>query len=320
MILKVLRFSFLISLISLSSVFAQQKNDEFTPPGTVATHGFYFDEYEVSNLAWAEYLFYLKRDSTFPQYVAALPDTTVWYNIFPQDMAEDYMINYLYDESSRNFPVVGISYWQASDYCYWRSTVVNKQLENSKSSKRVNYRLPTPAEWEKVALSTASYNLDDISIPRERIAASFDRSRMRGIRDVVVSQNPEVDRRLNLNELQEDLINFFMKDPIYLFENLYFEEVPYFWPVLRNGQKPLEITYGDLTIKNLRGNVSEMTSVRNVAKGGNWTTTPEESEAQYDLIYNSPSALVGFRCVCDVTEVPKKVEDPDDVEWDDGEK
>ena len=71
--------------------------------------------------------------------------------------------------------------------------------------------------------------------------------------------------------------------------------------------------------------MSEMTSVRNVAKGGNWTTTPEESKAQYDLVYSGPTALVGFRCACDVNvveepkkEEPKKTDDPDAIDWDSG--
>lgn len=307
-------------LISPKSMAQQSAVQEFVPPGTVKVDSLYFDEYEVSNQAWVEYLTTLKADSTFPQYIAALPDTTVWFNVFEEELATDYMLNYLYDELSQYYPVVGISFYQAMDYCYWRTTVVNKQLEERDRTERVFYRLPTPEEWEHVASKSVSYNLERIQIPRERIEASFDKTKVRNIKRVVEMENKQLDRARSINELQEDLVSFFVANPIYLFENLFFEEVPYFWPALRNGQKPLEINYGNTTIKNLRGNVSEMTSVRNVAKGGNWTTSPSESLAEYDLLYRGASALVGFRCVCelDLLQGIKPVDevDADKVEWD----
>jgi hypothetical protein len=312
------KFLFILSMVACfqAAVAQTTQTSTFVPPGTVKVGDLFFDEYEVSNYAWIEYLTILRADSTFPQYIAAVPDTTVWYNVYEEELATDYMLNYLYDEMTQYHPVVGISFFQAQDYCFWRSTVVNKQLRERNRRERVFYRLPTPEEWEQVAQQHVSYNLDQISIPRSRLEQSFDRNRIRNIKRIVETENTSLDRARSLNEYQEDIINFFIANPIYLFENLYFDEVPYFWPALRNGQKPLEINFSSANIKNLRGNVSEMTSIRNVAKGGNWTTSPSESLWEYDLIYSGASALVGFRCVCEVSHIEDTTEpDADIIEW-----
>jgi formylglycine-generating enzyme required for sulfatase activity len=48
-------------------------------------------------------------------------------------------------EKASNYPVVGISWWEAAKYCEWFSTVKNGLPEN------YVVRLPTEAEWEKSA-------------------------------------------------------------------------------------------------------------------------------------------------------------------------
>jgi formylglycine-generating enzyme len=49
---------------------------------TVTINSFFMDETEVANIHWNEYLFYLKRDSIYEVYEAALPDTSVWASEF----------------------------------------------------------------------------------------------------------------------------------------------------------------------------------------------------------------------------------------------
>lgn len=133
---------------------------------TVTVASFYMDETEVANIHWLEYLHYVKLDSPREFYESALPDTTVW----ARDLAynDPYVDHYLRYPGFRYFPVVGVSWRQAVDYCEWRTAVVNIKLAEEHGeeflaespTQRIpletgfvlpNYRLPSEAEWEYAA-------------------------------------------------------------------------------------------------------------------------------------------------------------------------
>ena len=123
---------------------------------TVTIASFYMDEAEVANIHWLEYLHYLKQDSTEETYKAALPDTTVW----ARDLSfnDPYVTYYLRYPGFRYFPVVGVNWLQANDYCTWRTAKVNEKLagdgdEGSSSSKKgkKGKKDAAPAEGEGAA-------------------------------------------------------------------------------------------------------------------------------------------------------------------------
>jgi gliding motility-associated lipoprotein GldJ len=97
-------------------------------PRTVTVSSFYMDETEVKNVDYREYLHWLRRVyRSYPEvYRRALPDTLVWRS--PMGFNDPYVQYYFRHPSYNNYPVVGVSWVQASDYCLWRSDRVNEQL------------------------------------------------------------------------------------------------------------------------------------------------------------------------------------------------
>lgn len=99
-------------------------------PRRVTVSSFYIDENEVTNVDYREYLYWLHRVydvGYYPEiYTSALPDTLVWRD--PLAYNEMYVENYLRHPAYNFYPVVGVSWIQATRYCAWRTDRVNEQI------------------------------------------------------------------------------------------------------------------------------------------------------------------------------------------------
>ena len=97
-------------------------------PRTVTVSSFYMDETEVKNIDYREYLFWLRRVyKDYPEvYRRALPDTLVWRS--PMGFNDPYVEYYFRHPAYNNYPVVGVSWVKANDFCLWRTDRVNEQL------------------------------------------------------------------------------------------------------------------------------------------------------------------------------------------------
>lgn len=95
-------------------------------PRRVTVASFYIDECEISNANYREWLYWISRIySEYPdQYRSALPDTLVWRR--PLAYNEPYVENYLRHPAYSDYPVVGVSWIQASNFCKWRTDRVNE--------------------------------------------------------------------------------------------------------------------------------------------------------------------------------------------------
>ena len=98
-------------------------------PRRVTVSSFYMDETEIRNQDYREYLHWTVRvfGANFPEiYKKALPDTLVW----RQKMAfnEPFVDYYLRHPAYADYPVVGVNWLQANDYCAWRTDRVNEYV------------------------------------------------------------------------------------------------------------------------------------------------------------------------------------------------
>jgi len=98
-------------------------------PRRVTVSSFYMDETEVSNAYWLEYMYWLERiyGASYPEILErSLPDTLAWRKKLAYN--EPYVNYYLRHPSYRDYPVVGVSWVQANDFCKWRTDRVNEQI------------------------------------------------------------------------------------------------------------------------------------------------------------------------------------------------
>jgi sulfatase modifying factor 1 len=97
-------------------------------PRTVTVSSFYMDETEIKNVDYREYLYWLRRVYVdYPEvYRRALPDTLVWRS--PMGFNDPYVQYYFRHPAYNTYPVVGVNWLQANDYCLWRSDRVNEKL------------------------------------------------------------------------------------------------------------------------------------------------------------------------------------------------
>jgi len=116
---------------------------------------FYMDETEVSNQDWRDYLTWIKIH--FPTerevYYNALPDTLVWRR--PLSANEPYVTSYFRHTAYQDYPVVGVTWEQATDYCDYRTDAVNEdilretgRMTDWKTASNDGKKIPAPFNTE----------------------------------------------------------------------------------------------------------------------------------------------------------------------------
>jgi gliding motility-associated lipoprotein GldJ len=100
-------------------------------PKRITVNSFFIDRTEVANVHYREYLFWLNRvfdpqsDPANQQIVdGAYPDTLVWRSELAFN--EPYVEYYFRHPSFNYYPVVGVTWRQAYDFCLWRTDRVNE--------------------------------------------------------------------------------------------------------------------------------------------------------------------------------------------------
>jgi gliding motility-associated lipoprotein GldJ len=98
-------------------------------PTRKTVNSFYIDRTEVANIHYREYLYWINNVFDGDEYKdvrsGALPDTLVWRSELAYN--EPLVEYYLRHPSYNYYPVVGVTWRQAHDFCLWRSDRVNEK-------------------------------------------------------------------------------------------------------------------------------------------------------------------------------------------------
>jgi formylglycine-generating enzyme required for sulfatase activity len=83
--------------------------------------------------------------------VNVYPDTLCWIADFTYSFNEPLTTRYFWHPAYDNYPIVGVTWKQASAFCIWRSNYLNAALAFSGQPAVHDYRLPLESEWEYAA-------------------------------------------------------------------------------------------------------------------------------------------------------------------------
>jgi formylglycine-generating enzyme required for sulfatase activity len=256
----------LLFVLVLITAFNTKKKKAFLPPGTVQINDTLFaDECEISNLAWREYVEYNNRifGKGSIEYTSSLPDTLVWRHKLA--FCEPYVEYYFRHPAYSGYPVVGLTYEQAVQYCKWRTERVHVWME-IQSGKRsyekiaepytgetiLEYRLPTRQEWEALALIGPDQKLKEKYAEKNNSFFNF----------------KDLSPSFSKNDSGDEM------DPVRSY--------------LPN----------KLGLYNLFGNAAEMILEKGISKGGSWKDDQDYAGVWKDGSYSAPDSQTGFRCVC----------------------
>ncbi|APG65025.1 gliding motility lipoprotein GldJ [Tenacibaculum todarodis] len=152
-----------------------------TTPRQMHVRSFYLDETEVTNAEYGLFVQYIKdiyppeEDNFKHIYNSVLPDTLVWRQGLGNTelLSESYFRHPAYSD----YPVVGISWTQANQYCKWRTNAVNlKVLMDKGVMKNIFREDPDSIKFKgKNSFDTDAYLADPYALFDGDTAKVYDR-------------------------------------------------------------------------------------------------------------------------------------------------
>lgn len=276
------------------------------PPGTAwLRDSTFIDVTEVRNLDYLEFLYWTSRlDSS--NYRSMLPDTLCSWKL--SGPTGPYVEYYLRHPAYRDYPIIGISYTQATAFCKWRADRINqflylqkhREIKNLppdsiwriKAPQYIECRLPTREEWEYASAAglSSQFNYGYVSL--------------------IDSENRPVSNTYESSFFRQHSVTGY-SDRFHV----YMTEQGLVQPVQTGSPN----RYG---IYHLLGNVSEIIQ-DSCFKGLNFETTLDGTTMKSDTAtyqrvdslkgnydyhftfkYKKPDGWLGFRCICIVKQIP----------------
>jgi len=281
---------FLLFLFSCANNRRLNNTQYETPPGAIGiSDNLYFDESEVSNLGYLEYLWWTARVYGLKsnEYFSAFPDTTVWIKL--DKVYSSFALLYLRHPTYREYPVVGINYTQALKFTEWRA---NRVMEFIAIREGLIRHIPSPHK-DSVFTIEKFFNCEyktrqpnfleyypEYSLPDSitylkaiKFADTFNKKNFKPGSKKWCGQNP-----IQVN----------------CYESIKFKNdtLPY-------GPNPITLSYcrknHKSVIAHLKGNVREITANPKFTFGGSFK---DSCKSELFLLNDSVNAYTGFRNVC----------------------
>jgi formylglycine-generating enzyme len=243
----------------------------------------YASKYELSNVLYRTFVQDLKNNHQTELLKIAILDTNVWRA--KQEYNEPLVRYYHRHPNYNDYPVVGVSYEAASQYCKWLTDKYNS--DPKRQYKRVLFRLPTEKEWEIAAYGGKQY----VAYPwgnRLRNSKGWFLCNFRWVGDeniIYDSLNHKfiVDLDNSPNGSYEGTASD-LNDASSITES-----VKSFYP-------------NNFGLHNACGNVAEMVQEKGIAKGGSWESPGGDVQVKSRAHYAIPSRDIGFRVFMVVVE------------------
>ncbi len=277
-------------------LFDNEKVEVYRPPGTIkVAENLYADEWEIGNVDYKEYLFWLQRvyggESNI--YKEALLDSTVWSQLNTECSLESVYYNH---PSYGNYPVVGISLEQAKKYSTWRTERVAEMLLVQKGNVKylpdqtsdncftieryktgnfywivkredfivARYKVPTEKEWELIA-GVEKNQLGVDSLTRENRKGLKNGRHLFNVKEIYLSGYDTFNRDSSITSMPSPGMSF---------------------------AKNIYGLYGTI------GNVCEIVDEPETSKGGSFQHSIEEIEIEKSFEFKTPNYYTGFRNIC----------------------
>lgn len=289
----------LIPLLPFETQSQQDREYNFSSfeDSIIHVDSFFMFAYEVSNIDYLHFLSDLKqKDSSF--YIEMLPDQTVWRSKFAYN--EPYTETYFRHYAYHHFPVVGVSYYQAEQYCKWLT--VQYQRASDRKYQNAIFMLPTKSQWLVAALGRNHerfFSWDGYKMQDEdgKWLANFYR-----IEQIQISRDTGFFNCANSSR--------FYSDCLQISAGYYDRSSNRKDQEWRGIPAPVKsFQPNDYGLYNMCGNMEEYVREPGILKGGSWNDPGHylqlDVEQQYDTTdkrspYSFRSAETGFRIVMEV--------------------
>ncbi len=267
----------ILCLISISGAFTNPPQKPFSVKILEKSFGkitkkLYMGKTEVTNLAYRTFLESLLTQGEKDKYLQCLPDTSVW--IYTGKNSNSFANTYFRQSVFDDYPLVGISYDNALEFCKWLTSKYNNSKK--RKFKKILFKLPSKAEWQLAANggdTTKQYTW----------GTGFMRNnwgeKLCNYRDVGLVYD-SVTKKYVENEV--DLSNVAIRNKITTKVKSYFPS-----------------SFG---MYNMCGNVSEMIAEKGIALGGSYMDPAWQVAIASQTKYKAPSADIGFRVIMEVLE------------------
>ena len=263
---------FIFLILALSS-FSKKKDEYFHIKNLKKEYAkikedLYVSKYEVSNLQYRNFLSDLMNSNQKTIYQICLPDTLCWRS--PSNYNEPFIKYYFRNESYDNYPVVGISYEAANQYCTWLTQKYNQ--DPKRKFRKVCFKLLTKEEWIFAARDSDTskvytWGTGFIQNNRKQFLCNFNHTSF--IYDSTTKK---------LNEVPNIDNHSFITVP-----------VKSYYP-------------NSFGLYNMCGNVAEMTSENGIAKVGSYLESAYNVRIASEKNYTKPQADIGFRVAMEIIE------------------